>query len=245
MGIIDIVVLVLLILSLLIGFFRGFKRKHLYSFASTIGCALGYLAGIPLAHALMGTNLGSTTLTNAYRKTRSDTGIFAEPVALTPSERTTQLHSALSELKVPSFFQGFAINHVVDISGTVSKALASSFAYRTRILACFILLYLAVMLLSFLLLRPLWNGLFGETGTSLIGRLFGIAYSLAKMCILIIGLRMVLTLINQLMVRFDVTTRNDFIVKDLNLGQSNSFSIGRLFYNTANSFRQWISLIGK
>ena len=234
MGIIDIVVLVLLILSILIGFFRGFKRKHLYSFASTIGCALGYLAGIPLAHALMGTNLGSTTLTNAYRKTRSDTGIFGEPVALTPSE-----------IKVPSFFQGFAINHVVDISGTVSKALASSFAYRTRILACFILLYLAVMLLSFLLLRPLWNGLFGETGTSLIGRLFGIAYSLAKMCILIIGLRMVLTLINQLMVRFDVTTRNDFIVKDLNLGQSNSFSIGRLFYNTANSFRQWISLIGK
>ena len=102
MGIIDIVVLVLLILSILIGFFRGFKRKHLYSFASTIGCALGYLAGIPLAHALMGTNLGSTTLTNAYRKTRSDTGIFGEPVALTPSERTTQLHSALSELKVPS-----------------------------------------------------------------------------------------------------------------------------------------------
>ncbi len=245
MGIIDIVVLVLLILSVLIGFFRGFKRKHLYSFASTLGCALGYLCGIPLAHALMGTNLGSTTLTNAYRKTRSDTGIFAEPVALTPAERTSQLHNALSELKVPSFFQGFAINHVLDISGTVSKALASSFAYRTRIAACFVILYLVVRLLTFLLLRPLWNGLFGENGTSFIGRLFGTLYSVAKMCILILGLRMVLTLINQLMVRFDVMTRNDFLVKDLNLNQSNAFSIGRLFYNTANSFRQWVSLIGK
>lgn len=243
MGIVDIVILVFLILAVLIGFFKGFKRKHLYSFASTLGCAVGYLCGIPLARSLRGTSFGNITLTNAYRKTRPESGIFAESVSLSQSERAEQLHTALSEIKVPSFFQGFAINHVMDLSGSVSKALASSFSYRTLILGCFILLFLLVRLIAFLL-RPLWNGLFGENGTSIIGRLFGRIYSLAKMSIFLLGARRIRALINQLRIRFGATSRNDFLVSDLKLDNNDAFSIGKLFYDTANSFRQWISLIG-
>ncbi len=243
MGVIDIIVLVLLLLSLRIGFFKGFKQKHLYSFASTLGCMAGYLCGVPLAHGLRGTALGNSLLTSAYRKTRPNEGLFMQNVASASEEWTQQLHNALSELHVPAFFQGFVINHVLDLSGSVSLALASSFAYRTLILASFLIVYLLVSTLTIVLLRPLWKRLFGEEGNSLVGRFVGRSYSLARRCLSIFSLLIVFTLINQLRLKFNYTARNDFLVKDLSLDDPSSFSIGRLFYDTANSFRQWITLL--
>lgn len=244
MGIIDIIVLAILLLGLLIGFIKGFKKKHLYSFSSTLGITLGYLGGVPFAHRLMGTSLGNITLTNLFRKTRSEEGAFGERISTIPAESTAQLHTALSQLNVPSFFQGFVINHVVDLSGTVSRALASSFSYRSLIAACFLLIYLLIRLVTWLILRPLWDSLFGENGTNIIGRLFGCVYSVAKGCMFILFVMRIATLVNQLRIRFNVTTRNDFLIQDLKLDNPEAFSIGKLFYNTANSFRQWVSLIG-
>ena len=237
MSYINIALYVIIGLGAIFGFIKGFSHKRLQPFLFTAGGFAAYMFGVPLSRLLMNTRLGYDFLQNAYLSKIADEGVFSQVLAADYSE---QIVTGLTELKVPKFFQGIFIPRVLDTSSTVRVALASSFANVTMIGICFAIIFLVVYFALFAILRPLWSTVFGEEGKNFIGRLFGIVVSLAKTvscCLVILAL---ISLVNQLLVKYNVQGLNDFLIKDLNMDNPESFSLGRFFYNTACSLLLWI-----
>ncbi len=242
MGVISWVITICLIVGVVFGFARGAGKSRPFKLSLLCGFALGYFVGIPIATAIMSTSFGTETITGFYLSKISSEGIFATDLsALDLVTKQTYMSEALSEMNFPSFIRGFFVSNAYILDGTVADAIASSFAYWTLV-GCFFLFFFIVV---FIILGYLFNKfkelIFGEDGKGLLGRVFGAIRGFIKGALLMLVLMCVIVIINQLMVNFGYTTLQDFLTDDLALNGS-SFSIGKLFYNTANTFFNWISL---
>lgn len=240
MGIIDIVILVLLLLSVILGLIKGFSKKRITPYLMGISAFVAYMGGIPLSRALMNSSLGYDMLQGKYYELLPVTDAFTQSVMTDESSRITQFKSALSELKIPSFFQGMFISRVMDNTGSVATALASSFANLTLITICFTVIFLLCFIILSCIMKPIWNTIFGENGKGFVGRLFGALFTAFKTVALIIVVLWLVTLVDQVMLKYDNDTLHTFLVSDLSLEDTSHFSIGRFFYETASSFSAWI-----
>lgn len=245
-GVIDLIIVIFLCLGAVLGFIKGFKKSHLTSFASSCGFLVCYLLGGPIARAIANTDVVSYNLEEAYSSILPSTDTFTALVSTDLETRQSQFAAGLTEMNFPTIFQGIFITRVTDISGDVSHALASSFAYLTVIAITYLVLYLLTFFLVKGLLSPLWNegSLFGENGKTIPGRICGLIRGVASSAYTLLVLFLVLILINNLMVKAGNTSLNDWLVDDLPLEDPSLFSLGRLFYNTAQSFWGWIPLLG-
>lgn len=242
--VLDLIVIVLLILALLVGFFKGFSKKRLSSFASEAGTLVAYFAGGPLAKVLTNTGL-SSTIQNAYLGILPDTEAFSTYISTTDlTTQKSQLSTALSEINFPKFIQTMFINRVTDTSSTVGNALASSFTYFSILIGTYLLLFLLVFILLKVLLSPLWKdgSLFGEDGKTFVGRICGMVRQAFKMTLFIFAAFAIMVIISNVMVKFGNTTIQDWIASDLRFDDSSFISVGRFIYNTVDSFFGWISL---
>lgn len=236
--IIDIIIIVLLVLACVIGFIKGFSIKRLTPALLCLSFFVAYMVGIPLARLLMNTKFGYSLIQGAYYNNIPNSGIFIESVD--QENYLSQFKKGLTELNIPSFFQGLFTNRVIDYSLDVRTALASSFASLTLSASCFLLIFLIAFIVLRLILKPIWDTAFGEEGKNINGRIFGLVLTASKMVLTILCVLIVVSLVNQLMVKFGNNTLNDFLVDDLKLASS-SFSIGKFFYSTASSLLTWIS----
>lgn len=244
MSIIDLVITILLVAGVVFGFFAGFSKKRLGTFASECAFLVAYLAGAPLVALLEKTNLGSL-IQSGYVNILPKSEAFVTSISSTDlTLRNTQMSTALSEIHIFKIFQGIFTSHATDFTGTAGDALASSFASWTLIGVTYLVLAIAVYVLIRVIFSPLWsnNGLFGENGRSLVGRICGIVRMLFKTCILIIAVMMVLSLVSSLMVKFDNTALQDWLDVQLKLSDGDAFSIGKMFYKTASGIFDWIAL---
>lgn len=244
MSIIDLIITIVLVASVALGFFVGFKKKNLGAFASECAFLAAYLAGAPLVALIEKTNLGSL-IQSGYAGLLPKSEAFTMSIASTDlTLRNTQMGNALGEIHIIKIFQGIFTSHATDFTGSVGDALASSFASWTLIGVTYLLLAVGVYILVYAILSPLWSdrGLFGENGKSLVGRICGIIRMLFKSCIFIISVMMVMSLVSSLMVKFDNTALQDWLDVQLNLSDGNAFSIGKMFYKTASGIFDWISL---
>lgn len=243
LSIIDLVVIIILVLGALIGFFSGFSKKRLSTFASQCGFIVAYFVGGPLSHALSLTGLNSA-ITNGYSSLFPTTDTFTASIdASDITIRKSQLSAAMTEINIPSFFQSFFLTRVTDTSSTVGIGLASSFAYFTVIVATYIILFLLTFILIKVILSPLWKdgSIFGEDGKTFVGRLFGIIRMLIKATEFIFVAMIIIVLVSNLTAKFGNTFLLEWIENDLQLNDATGFSLGRLFYNTVESFFGWIT----
>ncbi len=241
MGVIDWIILILILISALFGFFRGFGHSSLKRWAFLIGLVLAYFIGIPAARGLMSTGVGDW-VTGLYSGVVSTEGAFAESLAgLSATQQDALMATALTEMGWPTFFQGFVTTNAVVLDETVNVALASSFAYWTLIGVLFLVFFLVCSLILNFLFKLIAEPLLGEKGKGIVGRILGIAKGVAKTSLSIIIIMVIVVFIDQLMMNFGNTAFHDWIDSDLYLNTS-SFSLGRLFYDTAASLLAWISL---
>ncbi|MFA6861078.1 MAG: hypothetical protein WCR56_01680 [Bacilli bacterium] len=245
MGTIDIVILILLILAFLWGFIKGFGKHGVGRFAFLGGCLVGYFGGVPLARVVMSTSFGMDTLTSFYASKLPTTTSFTTVLTTDMTSDATQslMSTALTELKFPTFFQSMFITRATVLDKTVSSALGSSFAFWTLI-GFFVLLF---FLLTFFIIKAICSKkdgttIFGENGKGFLGRIAGSVSKIVIMGIIIFALMLVIVLIDQLTYSKGITNVHDWLTSDLKLNDSSTFSIGRLFYNSAASFMNWITL---
>ncbi len=243
LGTIDWIVIVLLLVALLLGLIKGYKHGTT-RLGVVGGILLGYYAGVPVARALMNTRLGYEFLTGAFKNTLPSTSSFSVDLAgQNTAFKTESLGKALTELNVPSFFQGMVTTNAIVLDGDVKTALASAFANFVLMGVCFLFFFI----LAFVLCRIIFGktdrhgDVFGENGKSLMGRFSGAINSMLGMSIyMIIGMT-ILVLISQLMVKYGNTAFQDWLNSDLKLGDS-SFSIGKIIYNVSGTLLSWINL---
>ncbi len=241
MGIIDIIVVVILAIGVIWGFIKGFAIKKINLALSSISAGVGYLAGVPLGARLMNTSFGSQTIQNLYYNVLPTTDSFSATVSTDESIRLSQYKTALTELKIPSFFQGLFTARILDNTGNVATGLASSFAFLTLTASCFLLLYLLCFILLRVILKPLWGAIFGKDGKGFLGRVFGMLYSGSKAVVIILLAMILLTLVDQVALKFDSDTIHTWLTDALKLENTTSFTIGKFFYKTASSLLTWIS----
>jgi hypothetical protein len=223
---------------------RGFPKSHLSSFASSAGFLLAYYVGGPVSTALMGSDFGGYWLTERYASLLPSSSPFTDALSSDYATRTSQLSSGLTSLSFPKFFQGIFINRVMDVSSDVAHGLASSFSYFTILIGSYLILYLLTFFLIRLIFAPLWSGLaFGENGKSLLGRLAGVIYSSAKGVFFLFAIALVVSLIDNLMLKAGNSSFHSLLVEQLSLDDPSRYSLGRLFYNSADALWQWINLI--
>lgn len=210
-----------------------------------MGCLAGYFIGVPVAHALMNTRLGYDFLTPAIQGKLPDSSAFQTSLAgLDTSAQQSAMSAALKELSIPVFFHGMFTARAIRLDSTVSLALASSFAFWILIAVFFLLFFLVGFILTKAILGKHGDReeIFGDDGKAFLGRVAGMLRSLLTVSFIIFGLMMVIVLISQLMISAGNTSFQEWLSKDLRLTASNSFSIGRIFYNSASSFLEWITL---
>lgn len=243
LSIIDLVVIIILVLGVIFGFFSGFSKKRLSTFASECGFIVAYFVGGPASHGLSLTGLTSM-ITNGYNSLFPTTEAFTTAIEVEDiAIRKTQLSTAMSELHIPSFFQSFFLTRVTDTSSSVGIGLASSFSYFTILISTYIILFLLTFILIRVLLSPLWKegSVFGENGKTLVGRIFGIVRMVVKATMFIFTIMIILVLVSNLMAKFGNTFLLEWIETDLKMSDASGFSLGRLFYNTVESLFGWIA----
>ncbi len=242
MGIIDWIILFLIVLAALVGFFKGFGHSSLKKWAFIIGIVLAYFIGVPAARGLMNLGIGDW-LTEIYVGLIPSDGAFAESLAgLSAASQDALMAEALTEWGCPTFFQGFVTTNAVFVDGTVAYAISSSLAYWTFIGALFLLLAIICFAILNFLFKLIAEPILGKKGKGLIGRILGIVKHVAKSSFSILVIMLIVVLIDQIMLTFGNSAFHDWIDSDLSLNTS-SFSLGRLFYDTAASMLSWISLI--
>ncbi len=244
MGVIDLVILICLALALLWGFLTGFSKKRLSSFAMQMGILVGYLAGNPLLNLLNKTNLCSL-IQSWYTAALPTTDAFQDTIAASDvTLRNSQMSTALSELHFPKFIHSFFTTKASDFSSNVSSALASSFANWTMLVVVFLFLFFLTYILIRVLFSPFWKdgSLFGEKGRSFFGRLCGAARMVFKASFSILLVLAIVSLVASLTYKAGNSYLLDWINTDLKMDDPSAFSIGKMFYNTASSFFEWISM---
>ncbi len=241
MDIVSIIILALIGLGLIIGIIRGFPTKKLsfWIFMGSLG--LGYIGGVPLARYLMDIPLIYDNLQHAYLQLIPSQAPFSDALSSEEATRIEQIKAGLTELKIPGFLQGVFSGKVLDISGAVGEAIASSFTYLTVIAVCFLLIVILVNLLCHLILKLVGKAILGEKGKSFFGRIFGCLLGGSKAIFLILLIMIITSLVNELMVKFGYTVLQDWLNQQLFLDQADTFSIGKFFYQTSSSLLYWIN----
>lgn len=243
-SIIDIVAIGVLAIALLIGLIKGFGKGTVKTIASYCGLALAYFAGSPTANGIINlTGVSNNFIFDLYFQNLPTTDAFTQSMSsMSALEKTDAMSRAMSELKIPTFFQGFFTNRAMVLDSTVGEALASSFTFFTITAFSFLILYLLAYILVRVILGKISSAVFGEDGKNALGRIAGMIKHVVKGAILLIGVILVLVFIDQMMIKAGNTALNDWIVEDLRLTDGDSISLGRILYNTASSLLNWINL---
>lgn len=239
----NIVFLVIVLLFSIFGFIKGFKKKTIRTAALISGLIVAYFVGVPLSNMIMYTPFGNETVTGWFLKNIDETSIMIEKVSIDLSQQTSQISSGLSELKIPTLFHGFFISRVFNTSSTVRDAIATSFASSTFLAFFTIIFFIATYITIKLILKKTTDFMFSEDGNNLLGRVFGAIRGFVYASLLIIALMFIVVLINQIMIRNGSLALNNFLDSQLGLSSGSSFSLGKLYYNTAAALLNWISLI--
>ncbi len=244
MSVIDIVILILLLLSALFGFIKGFGKSSMRRFAFLFALFASYFIGIPIARGLMATPIGGEWLSGLYLGSIPSDGVFSESLdGLSSQAQYDLLSEGFAQMHFPAFFRGFFISGAFDVSLDVKTAIASSFSYYTLILILFVLFLILFTIILNLLFKIIAEPILGEDGKGIVGRILGMVKRVFFTSLQLLLLMAVIVFVDQLLIRADNFVLHDWLFNDLGLGKG-SFSLGRLFYDTANSLLGWISQMG-
>jgi hypothetical protein len=245
-GTLDYIILGILALAFLVGFCLGYGKHGPKRLCFIAAFLAAYFFGTMIADALMRTRLGYDMMVNAFVGVfPNDAAFQASLSGISSSAQQALMGKALSEINVPVFFQSFVTTRATMMDTTVRVALASGISFWILAGIFFVVLFVLV----FIVLDRIFSGngkdrvgLFGENGTSLFGRLAGGVHWVMKGTILLFLLMLVVVFISQMMASRGLPVLQDYLEKVLDLENGNSYSPAQLFYNTAATLLNWITL---
>ncbi|MFA6829849.1 MAG: hypothetical protein WCR67_04020 [Bacilli bacterium] len=237
LGYLDYIIIGLLVLGFLFGFFKGFKDFKKVYLSFPLGLAAGFFACGPLARLIV--NIGSIydhPLFNYYFSLVPNTEAFTSSLAGSEYANSISLiENGMNEMEIPKWSFGAIESHITISSETVGEAIASSFYNLTMIAILFVSIFLIVGLLSKKILKSVKENAGEDAGKSFTGRfLAGINFDI-NLSFIIIVLFTILLFVNYALLGKDLNSLDTFLVNDLNLAEGSYFSIGRIFYDVAVS----------
>lgn len=148
MGIIDGVILLLFLVFMIIGFFKGFLKQVFSTLGWIIALIAATLLSKPIGNALFQTNLGIGINGSIYNWISSRGELFTTPV---PQLTDQYLNEALSDLGVPTIINNLILK-VVDFSAyqdmSIAEIVSPKLASFLFISISFVVVYLVVFLFS-------------------------------------------------------------------------------------------------
>ena len=243
MGVFDWILLILLIVAALWGLIRGYKSS-IPRLIFIVSIVVAIYAGIPIGTSIMNSQFGQITVTNFYQSKLPDSDVFLKSInGLTIADRNILLNEAFTSLHFPKFFAGFFISKVSVVSETVKAAVASSFAYYTIVGVMFIIFFLLPCIVLNIIYKMIKKvSPFGEDGKNMLGRIAGAIQMIVFASVIYYVIMFIVVLISQITFKNGISNVNDFLIKDLKLDNTSSFSLARLFYTYSLSLLNWISL---
>lgn len=241
-GTFDAVILVILILSLVFGFMKGFGKSGPKTIIFLASILVAVYVGIPIGQAIMKTQFGSITIPNLYSKTIPDTDVFIKELnGLSLLDANSLINDGFKELHFPTFFTGFFLSKVQNYNSTVKDAIASSFSYYTIMIVTFAIFFSLTSLIVGLLFKFVIKITFGENGKNIFGRIAGAFKYAFGASILFYIVMFIVVLISQVMLKNNAPVFYNYLVTDLKLDNRDSFSLARIFYDYSLSLLNWIS----
>jgi uncharacterized membrane protein required for colicin V production len=223
MGKIDIAIIIITLLFLLIGFFKGFV-KQLLSTANWLVALIGSFLLVKPVTSLLSGSLGQTINTKILDWISTKGEIFSLQMGTLEEGQFT---SGLEALGLPGFiadiFSKLFVSGDLDASLTFGEALSRGIGNIVLTIILFVILFIILMIILKILTNILSN-LFDSGVLGIVNKLLGGALGLVKAIVLISGAMLLASAIAGI-----IPSVQDFLTVDLNLG-STGFGIGKYIY---------------
>ena len=225
MGLIDIIVISLILLAGLYGFFRGFSKQIFSLVSSFFSLIASYLLIEPFTKLLskIGLDAHIYNVINEWVLNKSPMLNYN----VNPATINGPFESAVSELGVPGFISKLIAKYMnfdgVTAEVTMDQLVSQKVSYVILSIIAFVILIIIIKLGLFVL-EKLCDILVTKTSLRLVDRLLGVVLSEIKIVLVISVAMLILGVFASMFL--DV---NNFIISDMNIG-TESFSIAKLFY---------------
>jgi len=225
MGIIDTIFLLLFIVFMLIGFFKGFLKQVFSTLAWVIALVAATIFSKPVGIGLSGTNIGLHFNANLIEWIASKGEIFSKPMNELTSE---YVNTALSNLGIPKFLQEFLLN-MIDFTKcenvSIAEIIGPKILNMFLIIISFVVIYLIVFLIV-KLLGKLSGRIVRGSALGVVDGALGALWCGVKVTIFVSLFMLLLSAISTM--PFGVSI-NEWITTDMKLAEE-GFGIGKFFY---------------
>lgn len=225
MGIIDTAILLLFLIFMIVGFFKGFLKQVFSTLAWIIALVAATLLSKPVGNSLVGTNIGINFISMITEWISGKGEVFSTPISELSLETLT---SSLSQLGIPAFIQKELVN-MIDLSSfqniSIAELIGPKIVNVLFIMLAFIIIYLIVFIII-KILGKLSSRIVRGSALGILDGTLGALWCGIKVAIFV-SLAM-------LLLSFITTTPfgepiNQWITNDLRLNEQ-TFGIGKFFY---------------
>ena len=225
MGKIDIAIYLLILVLLLIGYFKGFFKQILTTANWLVSLVLAIILVKPFSLLMQKTTLQATINTKIGEWVASKGDIFN--IAYDPSSGNAQISEAINEsLKLPKFIADLiagGISFDVPAGTTLVDVIAPAIGVIVMTVISFIILFVGLFIVLQIVIKIL-NIVFDRGVLGIFNKVLGALLGLVKGVILVSLIMLLVSILSGV-----IPSLNEFVIVDLKLGQE-GFSIGKYFY---------------
>ncbi len=226
MGIIDIAIIAIILLFLLIGFFKGFMKQILSTANWLLALVGAFLLVKPISGLLTETAIQTTINNKIIDWIASKGALFSEVIQT--GQASEQLTNAISALGLPQFIANAIVNglNLSSIEGkTLAEVLAPTIGNIVLTVFTFLVLFILIMIIIKIVFRLL-NKIFDKGVLGIVNKILGSALGIVKGLVLVSLVMLLVSAVSGL-----IPSLNDFLVIDLKL-DADGFGIGKYFYQS-------------
>lgn len=225
MGIIDTVILLLFLVVIIFGFFRGFIKQVLASLAWLIAIIAAVCLCSVVAEAVMEMKIGLSLNDSIYEFIASKGESFT---AVIPSMNDEELSTALTQIGIPNILHSFIVKNI-DLSTFSETSIASFISPKISLVLLTIISFIVIYLFVFIIIKviaKLFGNIVRGSALGFVDGVLGAIWGSVKICILISVLMLALSFVVTMPFGESI---NEWIITDMRLNEE-GFGIAKFFY---------------
>lgn len=225
MGIIDTVILLLFLIVIIVGFFRGFIKQVLSSLAWLIATIAAVLLCTAVSEAVMNMKIGLSLNNSIYDFIASKGEGFTTVIS---SMNEEGLSAALTQIGIPDILHSFILNNI-DLSTFSDMSIASFISPKISSVLLTIIAFIIIYLFVFIIIKviaKLFGNIVRGSALGFVDGVLGAIWGSVKICILISILMLALSFVVTMPFGESI---NEWIITDMKLNEE-GFGIAKFFY---------------
>lgn len=225
MGIIDTIILLLFLVIIIIGFFRGFIKQVLASLAWIIALIAAVCLCSTAAEALMDMKVGISLNNSIYEFIASKGESFTTVVSTINEE---DLSSVLTQIGIPNILHSFIVKNI-DLSTFMNTSIAEFISPKISLVLLIIIAFIVIYLFVFIIIKviaKLFGNIVRGSALGFVDGVLGAIWGSVKICILISVLMLALSFVVSMPFGDPI---NEWITIDMKLNEE-GFGIAKFFY---------------